>query len=131
MDGLPVLSFLKTLPIQNLFNCVNVTSFPLIESQLRSYAAIDPEDICCHPSQFPQVFRFMYNFFACFQALGKELGRLLCDLIKAITPLNCTGRGGVGEIAGCILKALLGPIFGEVGTLVVSNLISFRFENVC
>lgn len=114
------------MPVQKILRAVNLKNYPNLQSSLEKYNSqtCDTRPKCCRPDQFPDLFEFLYDFFVALQTLGKVTSAILCDLLQLITPLKCkqSVEPCLNDFTslGCVIKSLLGPLFGKVGELAVS-----------
>lgn len=104
---------------------MNLANYPDLESSLIKYNSYTPatRPKCCRPDQFPGLFEFLYALFSVIESIGKKTIGLLCDVLQYLTPLSCKknikGNPKKLNLLGCVVKALLGPLFGKLGILAV------------
>lgn len=107
--------------------CVNIKNYPTINEDVARYKDQQknktiPE--CCEPDQFPAIFQLTYDLFSCIENIFKSLGGGLCDLVKLLSPLGCRQKAvkDLSQLSsvGCLLKSLLGWMFGELCVPIVS-----------
>lgn len=116
---------LKLLPVdlgdllQSIGICVNPKPDPELAAEIESYKRGDRQ-ACCQADQFPRIFTAFAKLSQCFKDIFADTSITLCNLLQALNPITgCKGNQGS---TGCLLKSLFGPIFGELGKLLVRYL---------
>lgn len=102
--------------LQSLAVCANPQPDPELEKEIASYKSGDRQ-ACCQAENFPRIFTAVARLSQCMQNVFEGSARTLCKLLSILAPL--TGCKGNEHNPGCLLKALLGPIFGAVGKALV------------
>jgi len=106
--------------LQSLGICVNPRPDPELENEIERYRRGDRQ-ACCQAENFPRIFTAFAKLSQCFVDIFASTSQTVCSLLGALAPI--TGCRGNEQNPGCLLKSLLGPIFGEVGELLAALIV--------
>lgn len=104
--------------LQTLGVCMNPRPDPELEKEIASYRKGDRQ-ACCQAEHFPRIFTAVAKLSACIKNTFEGSARTICDLLSILNPITgCKGCQNEHNL-GCLLKSLLGPIFGKIGRSLV------------
>lgn len=103
--------------LQSIGVCVNPRPDPELANEIERYRRGDRQ-ACCQAENFPRIFTAFARLSQCFVEIFASTSRTVCGLLGALAPI--TGCRGNERNPGCLLKSLLGPIFGAAGKALVS-----------